>query len=99
MTDLIAERIEGLFNMVQVVANNPGMVLPPSIVEGSQVSTSSVGQNFGQVNPAQNYQISPYGVWNHNEAFFHGGQKKCWGCENPNPPPMISTRPAVAPGG
>ena len=87
VTDLIADRTQGLLNMVQVVANNTGIVLPPSIFEGSQGSASSVGKHFGQVMPAQNYQIRPYGVRNQNEAFLHGGKNKCWGCENPNPPP------------
>ena len=43
VTDLMADRTLGLLNMVQIVANNSGMVLPPSIVEVSQVSTSSGG--------------------------------------------------------
>ena len=63
MTDLITDMTQGLLNMVQVVDNNYGMVLPPSIVEGYQGSTSSRGQNSGQVMPARNYQIRPYGVW------------------------------------
>ena len=79
VTDLIVVRAQGLLNMVQVVANNDGMVLPPSIVEVSQGSTSSGGQNFGQMMPAHNYQIRPYGVWNQNEAFLRGRQNKFWG--------------------
>ena len=62
VTDLIADRKQGLLNMVQFVDNNAGMVLPTSIFEGSQGSTSSGGQNFGQVMPDQNYHIRPYGV-------------------------------------
>ena len=80
VTDIIADRTQGLLNMVQVVANNSGMVLLPSIFGGSQGSTSSVGQNFFQVMPAQKYQIRPYGVWKQNEAFLRGGQKKFWRC-------------------
>ena len=51
VADLIADRTQEMLNMVQVVDNNAGMVLPPTIVEGSQGSTISVGQNFGQVMP------------------------------------------------
>ena len=87
-----------MLNMVQVVANNDDMVLMPSIVEVYQGSTSSGGQNFGQVMPAQNYQIRSYGVWNQNEAFLCGGQKKFLGCEKPNPPPDDLHKAGCCPG-
>ena len=36
VTDLIANRTQGLLNMVQGVANKASIVLPPSITGGSQ---------------------------------------------------------------
>ena len=49
MKDIISDMTQGLLNMVQVVANNSGMILPPSIFGGILRFNKQRGAEFWRI--------------------------------------------------